>query len=143
MFQGRVCRYNSIYGLLLLLLLLLFLLLLSVLRSVPLSLSLSLASIRCHLFLVIDFISRSMRHLVTDQPRRRSAAQIVLTLTSFVYASIVQHVLYLPPFFPSFCCPSSLPPLPYSPLVLTLYLFLPFFLPYSAAYVTYLSDVSS
>ena len=61
--------------------------------------------------------------------------------------SLISRILWcpkcpsFPPFFPSFCCPSSLPPLPYSPLVLTLHLFLPFFLPYSAAFVLLKSAV--
>ena len=133
MFQGRVCRYESIYCLLFLLLLPPFLLLLPFLRSVP-STSLHRASrFDWHLFLVIDFPSRSVRHLITDQPCIRSAVQTVLTYLSFVTCPSCPKCPEFSYLLPSFCCPSSLPPLPYSLLVLTLYLFLPFFLPYSVA----------
>ena len=76
-----------------------------------------------------------MRSLITDRPPRRFARSSLLTWIYFFYCRNCRVCPWLPPFFPSFYCPSSLPPLPYSTLVLTLHLFLPFFLPYSVAYI--------
>ena len=118
MFQGRVCRYESIYCLLFLLLLPLFLLLLPFLRSVP-STSLHRASrFDWHLFLVIDFPSRSVRHLITDQPCIRSAVQTVLTYLSFVTCPSCPkcpEFSYLLPLFLLSFLPSSSPLLPPCP----------------------------
>ena len=83
MFQGRVCRYKDMHCLLFLLLLLLSSP--SASSSIcPFYLAPPRVSIRLAFVLVIDFPSRSVRHLITDQPSIRSAVQTVLTYLSFV-----------------------------------------------------------
>ena len=131
MFQGRVCRYKDMHCLLFLLLLLLSSP--SASSSIcPFYLAPPRVSIRLAFVLVIDFPSRSVRHLITDQPSIRSAVQTVLTYFIFRNMSFMSKMSWfflpssppfavLPPFLLSLIPPLSSPYtffFPFSSLIL-------------------------
>ena len=101
----------------------------------PLHVRLPSVSLSSSLSLRRDLSSPSSGRLFLNVIKRRPSV-IFYDRSSCVLRVLI--VLNFPPFFPSFCCPSSLPPLPYSTLFLTLHLFLPFFLPWLCCGLCYI-----